>query len=121
MAKAKAGKVVDMPRSPRSQALPGHEQVRDKVLDGICEEVADIRATINDCKTKERGYRSKALDRMTKKSLTQYETAGVKLTIEEGAVKLNIKLTGGDGTRSIGGDAEGEDSATDESGDAGDE
>ena len=116
MAKRAKKEPTAPPKSARSQALPGMEQVRDKVLDTICEEMADIRANLNAAKTAEKNYRAKALPRMQKRDIFQYTCAGIQLIREAGADTLSVKIAKGDGTVSVGGDASGDDS-----GDPGDE
>jgi len=101
--------LAEAPKSARSQALPGMEQVRDKVLDTICEEMADIRANLNAAKTAEKNYRAKALPRMQKRDLFQYTNAGITLIRETGSDTLSVKIAKGDGTVSVGGDASGDD------------
>jgi len=109
MAKRAKKEDDEKPKSPRSQTFEGMEQVRDKVMDTICEELADLRATLNAAKANEQSYRVKALARMQKRDLYQYTNAGIRVVREAGADTLSVKIAKGDGTVSVGGDASGED------------
>src|SRR5688572_28652180 len=56
------------PRTPRSETLPGMEQVRDRSLDRLCEGIGDVRETMNEARGEEAGLISSALKRMQEKN-----------------------------------------------------
>ena len=79
-------------RRPRSQILPGMEQVRSKALDNICEAIGDVRETMNAAKKEESGFVLSALQQMQRTSVTVYKHAGVELALVPGAEKLRVRL-----------------------------
>jgi hypothetical protein len=87
MAKKKAAKKKtarkdeDRPkRTPRSAALPGMEQVRDVVLDRLCESIGDARDQA-------------ALTRMRERKITTYQHAGVEMARVPGEEKLRVRTS----------------------------
>lgn len=84
------------PASPRSAVLPGMEQVRDRVLDNICEGIADERITKNAAEEQETSLKAAALKRMQTRNTTIYKHGGVELMRVPGSDKLRVKLTGDD-------------------------
>ncbi len=89
--KSKAARAAK--KGPRSQPLPGLEQVRDAVLDNICEGIGDERGRMNAAKTEEKGLIQAALQRMQKRGLSVFRHAGVELARVPGAEKLRVRLT----------------------------
>lgn len=119
-AKKGAGKIGKI-KSPRSQALPGMEKVRNIQLDKITEAIADERRTKNAALNEEKTLKSQAEKEMQRKNITVYENNGVELVMVPGAPSLRVRLvkqTGEasveDGTSSNGG---GDESDGEESGD----
>lgn len=111
------GSAGDKPK-PRSQVLPGMEQVRDVALDRLCEDIGDARERMNSAKADEQSSIQSALQRMQKSSdrypggRTVYRHAGVELARIPGADKLRVRLTKEQG------DAEDNDQVGDERRDA---
>jgi hypothetical protein len=99
------GKAKPVARTPKSQALPGLEQVRNATLDRASESIADCRATINGAKADEAGYVQVALREMMKvasslgQSTYSYKHAGVELLLVPGDAKLRVRALrdGGEG------------------------
>ena len=79
-------------RSPRSQVLPGMEQVRDRVLDELCESLGDCRDTMNASKVEEKGLIQSALKRMQVKERQVYKHARIALSREPGAERLRVRV-----------------------------
>ena len=80
-------------KGPRSQALPGMEQVRSQRLDNICESIVEERTRMNKAKTEETGLVQSALQEMTKRGIPVYRHGGVELARIPGAEKLRVRLT----------------------------
>lgn len=89
--KAKAAK-KPTPRSPRSQVLPGMEQVRNAKLDRICEDLSDIRRTINRAAGEEKDLHQQAMRVMVSDKVPTYTQSGIRLTFTEGQPHLSVKL-----------------------------
>lgn len=101
--KKKAAKVVKMtpkaktakPRaaSPRSQVLPGMEQVRNRSLDRVCEAISDVRGDLNRLRGEEKDLQGQAVRVMTesKPPVTVYRFAGVELVLVPGDVHLRVR------------------------------
>jgi hypothetical protein len=64
---------------------------KDRVLDGICERIADHRVTINEAKQAEDQDKAKALDRLKKVGLNAYTAHGVEL-VHTQLDKLRVRL-----------------------------
>jgi hypothetical protein len=79
-------------RSPRSQVLPGMEQVRSKPLDNLCEGLADVRAAINSNKQEESGLIQSALQTMVRRNIQVYKHGGIELARVPGAEKLRVRV-----------------------------
>lgn len=80
-------------RGPRSQALPGLEQVRSQRLDNICEGIGEERETMNKAKIEEKGLIQSALQEMQKRGISIHRRGGVELARVPGAEKLRVRLT----------------------------
>jgi hypothetical protein len=100
MAKKKAAKKKtarkdeDRPkRTPRSAALPGMEQVRDVVLDRLCESIGDARDQMNQLRADEAGDTQAALTRMRERKITTYQHAGVEMARVPGEEKLRVRTS----------------------------
>lgn len=107
--RAKKDNVTEMPKSPRSQALPGHEKVIDQVMENLGEEIRDARANISAAKKIETSCREKAMQRMIKKGLKKYNSKSlIGFLVEPGEDVLSIKMLKGDGTVSVGGESDGD-------------
>ena len=99
---------LDKPK-PRSQTLPGLEQVRNGKLDNLCEGIADVRATMNEAKQEEKGLIAATLQAMVAKGVTVYKHGGVELARVPGAESLRVRLVKAQGDA----DAEDLEEATD--------
>lgn len=80
-------------KGPRSQALPGMEQVRSTRLDNLCESIGDERASMNKAKQEETGLIQAALQEMQRKGITVYRHAKIELARVPGAEKLRVRVT----------------------------
>ena len=80
-------------KGPRSQVLPGLEQVRSKPLDNLCEGIAEARGQMNTAKQEESGLIQLALQTMVKRGVSVYRHVGVELSRIPGAEKLRVRLT----------------------------
>lgn len=91
--KAKASKPKPRPRtsSPRSQVLPGMEQVRNRSLDRICEGISDVRNDKNRLIAEEKDLMNQAVQVMTKDAMTVYRFSGVELVLVPGDVHLRVR------------------------------
>lgn len=88
-AKAKAAKARKA--SPRSQVLPGMEQVRNRTLDRVCEGISDTRADMNRLRGEEKDLMMQAVKAMQSDKVTAYRFAGVELVLVPGDVKLRVR------------------------------
>lgn len=82
------------PRSkgPRSQAFEGMERVRDATLDGICENIAEIREQKNQLVQDDDAAKQAALDRMSKPGAPKtYTHAGVSLLYDPGHASVRVR------------------------------
>ena len=75
---------------PRTQALPGMEEVRYKDLDRVCESIAETREEINRYKGEENDLEQKALMSMRLHERTTYTFSGVTLVRVPGEEKLRV-------------------------------
>ena len=80
-------------RQPRSQTLPGLEQVRSRRLDALCEAIGDERETMNHARTEEKSLKASALEVMQREKLTVYRHAKVELARIPGVEKLRVRMT----------------------------
>lgn len=86
-------------KGPASVPLPGMEQVRDAVLDRLCEGIGECRDQMNQAKRDESSLDASALQRMSRSSekfpngRTVYRHAGVELARIPGADKLRVRVT----------------------------
>lgn len=78
-------------QSPRSQVLPGMEQVRNKVLDRVCEGISDVRGDLNRLRGEEKDLQGQAVKAMTAGKVTAYRFAGVELVLVPGDVHLRVR------------------------------
>jgi hypothetical protein len=79
--------------APANAPLPGFEQIRDRVLDRLCESIGTQREVMNEAKQIERSDIGAALSRMVGKDTTIYKHHGVELIRVPGADKLRVRLT----------------------------
>lgn len=81
--------------APRSQVLPGMEQVRDRTLDQCCEDIGAARDTMNAAKLDEKAAIQRAIKRMllSPTKTRAYRHGGVELALVEGVDKLRVRLT----------------------------
>lgn len=88
-------KIKTKKAGPRSQPLPGMEQVRDRVLDNACETIAEGRNEMAAGRAKEQEGTGIALQRLAKKpgDQRQYRHAGVELVFVPGMDKLRVRLS----------------------------
>lgn len=89
-------------RGPRSQALPGMDQVRNTRLDNLCEGMAEHRRVMNAARTDEQGDIVAALQEMQRKKIGVYRHAGIELARVPGAEKLRVRLTKEEGDADAG-------------------
>jgi hypothetical protein len=95
-AQAAAGR---LPRRKLKQPpLPGTGQIRDVVLDRICEALAEIREARNEGIQNETGLKQNALKRMHARNGHLYRHAGIELFRKEGAETLQVRVTKATGT-----------------------
>lgn len=78
---------------PRQPALPGTQQLRNRRLDVLCEELGDIREKKNKLSGEERSAISDSLAEMIRAGVKAYKHAGVVMARLPGAEKLTVKLT----------------------------
>lgn len=81
-------------RAPRSQVLPGLEQVRDTTLESCCEYIGAAREVMNAARGDEQAAIQRAIKRMLKspQQPKKYLFAGVELALVEGVDKLRVRL-----------------------------
>lgn len=104
MAKKKAGKKAGKKKvvtkktppkrqrkGPRSQALPGMEQVRNAKLDAFCESIGDGRDSMNAIRGEEKATKSSALREMHDKGVEVYRHAGIDLVRVPGEEELLVR------------------------------
>ncbi len=79
--------------SPRSQVLPGMEQVRNRALDRICENISDVRADLNRARAEDKDLQGQAVRVMSSASpaITAYRFAGVELVLVPGDAHLRVR------------------------------
>jgi hypothetical protein len=80
-------------KGPRSQVLPGMEQVRSRKLDNLCEGINDCRTQKNAATLEEKSLDDSALQVMVREGITVYRHGGVELARIPGAEKLRVRLT----------------------------
>lgn len=103
--------------SPRSQVLPGMEQVRNRVLDRICEGIGEERDTQAESQRQEASLQQQAVKTMEQNNVTAYRHAGIELALVPGGTKLRIrKLKDKTEQSSTGGGAAAPEEAGDEGG-----
>lgn len=81
------------PRKPRSQPLPGMEQVRRTFLDRRAERVSEIRAQKNALILEETDELRKTLRYMHDEGIKAYKFAGVEFERVEGEEKLRCRTS----------------------------
>jgi hypothetical protein len=92
-------------RSETQPAIPGMEQVRNAILDGVTKNLADIRATINASRQDEAAEIQTGLREMKRiaqnlgQATYSYKANGVELVMVPGDAKLRVRALkdGGDG------------------------
>ncbi len=89
--KPKAAKSRPRTASPRSQVLPGMEQVTNRSLNRICEAIADVRADLNRIRGEEKDLMNQAVTVMTADKITVYRFSGVELVLVPGDVHLRVR------------------------------
>lgn len=67
------------------------EQVRDEVLDALCESIGDARDTMNAARNTEQADCQASLHRLQEKGWTKYAHAGVELLRVSGEEKLRVR------------------------------
>ena len=77
--------------SPRAQALPGMEQVRNRTLDRICEGIGDVRGDLNRLRGEEKDLQNQAVRVMSADKVTAYRFAGVELVLVPGDAHLRVR------------------------------
>lgn len=96
--KAKAKKAAKPAAKPkaakkalRQPALPGTEQIRNRSLDGVCEGISDVRATMSRSRGEEQDLTRRAVVVMQRDKITAYRSSGVELVLVPGDVKLRVR------------------------------
>lgn len=92
--KAKAApKKKSAPRikSPKSQVLPGMEQVTNRALNRICEHISDVRREMNRARGEEKDLMNQAVTVMTDSKVSVYRFSGVELLLVPGDVHLRVR------------------------------
>lgn len=79
-------------RQPAAATLPGMEQVRDVVLDRLCESLGEEMAIINEASARIKSNKSAALARMRERNISKRIHGGVRLVLHEGTATLSVKL-----------------------------
>jgi hypothetical protein len=79
-------------KGPRSQVLPGMQQVRDQKLDELCEAVGENLTSINQASAAKQDNLLAALKRLQARGLPGYLHAGVRLTRVPGSDKVSVRL-----------------------------
>lgn len=113
-----AGKRRTSKRPARAQVLPGMEQVRDTVMDRLCEDMGESLELAAKEATEQKGLKSSALKRMTEKGLHAYQHAGTRFTLIEGSAKISAKRVKEDGDAEVSEVVLGEDAASESLADA---
>jgi hypothetical protein len=80
-------------RGPRSQALPGMEQVRAVALDHACESISECREQLNNLRAEESGIMQTTLTTMKKLDVMTYRHAGVELIRVPGEERLRVRTS----------------------------
>ena len=78
-------------RSPRSQPLPGMEQVTDQKMNVLCDDAGDGLEKIEDGKKDVETARADAHTRMTELGIHSYKHAGLKFTRSSGVETVTVK------------------------------
>lgn len=100
-------------KQPHDVVLPGMEQVRNVKLDNLCRQIAETRATQNQCRQDEAGYERAALVEMQRdkrkdaKGVFSYRHAGVELVRLIGDEKLRVRTSRDNATSEQAGDDDG--------------
>ena len=84
-------------RAPRSQVLPGMEQVRSQKLDNVSEAISECRSKKNAAVLEEKGLVTAALQAMVQRGIAVYRHGGVELSRIPGAEKLRVRITAEEG------------------------
>lgn len=79
--------------APRSQVLPGMEQVRDQILDHAHEQIAEGRGLMSRGRELEQEGIGVALQRMQKQGIKAYRHAGIESVFSPGVDKLRVRMT----------------------------
>jgi hypothetical protein len=80
-------------KMPRSQPLPGMEQVRNRNLDRACESIGESRDQMNRIRREEADDLRGALREMHDKNVVVYRHAGVELVRVPGEEKIRVRTT----------------------------
>lgn len=80
-------------KGPRSQPLPGMEQVRNVRLDHYCESIGESREKTNALRREEKNDLQGALRVMHDRNVVVYRHAGVELVRIPGEEKLRVRTT----------------------------
>lgn len=96
-----AGKRRSARRTPRAQVLPGMEQVRDTVMDRLCEDMGESLELSAKESTEQKGLKASALKRMTDRGMHAYQHAGTRFTRIEGSDKISAKRVKEDADASV--------------------
>lgn len=89
--KAKATKARPRISSPRSQTLPGMEQVTNRALNRVCEHISDVRREMNRARGEEKDLMNQAVTVMTDSKVSVYRFSGVELLLVPGDVHLRVR------------------------------
>lgn len=86
-----SGRTVRRTKSPRSQTLPGMEQVRNRSLDRLCESLGDTRDDLARLQGEEADLQSQCMGVMQRDGVTAYRHAGIELALVPGGAKLRVR------------------------------
>jgi hypothetical protein len=80
-------------KTPRSQVLPGMEQVRNRNLDRLCESIGEAREQLGVLRGEEKTDIGRALREMHDKDVVVYRHAGVELVRIPGEETIRVRTT----------------------------
>lgn len=80
-------------KKPRPTALPGMEDLRDRVLDEACLSLSEIRHAQADLDRDEAGHLNTSLRRMRELRISAFRAHGVELSRVPGEEKIRCRVT----------------------------
>ena len=79
-------------QSPRSQVLPGMEQITNRTLNRLCEELSDSQREMNVLIADVDDLHRQAQETMERDNVMKYIFSGVQLSLRKGTTKLSVKM-----------------------------